>query len=904
MAAGDLWHLDEKPLVKEVLGFATYILTMSLLGVFLILIADFPEILSLASLASVSFVLSAVSAFKSSARVSTSHRALVSREERNKKSLFLVFLYVSFTLVLFYALWLARTGEGETSVWLTIPEYFLPTFFLTSLFLTLILFFTRVKTCLKLGLLSVHSFLSHSLFLLVWYPGRYGDPWAHLAQARYINTYGMPFAYDWLIQKFLIIDIVKYKTQYALVVFFGRMLSLDVYWIQIVLIPLLWSLFVPFCSYKIAALLAVKKTSTFPLLAATCAGLFSWLIYWGAVSVPNSLGFILFLISMVLLFSWVDSGKRSFWFLSVAGAIVTFFAHPLTGIFTAVFVLGASIVVQRRLPIAAKLASYLMVFLSYPLVLYLGKATFSFLDLVNLENILVFFSQIPTLLLVFGFLGLVYGVGTGFAKSKIAGLMFLFYLTLQAGYYFTAYGMRNSPITPERIVGMEELLLLPLVALGLLATVSGLKIVLLAIKGKNLVKRNPRSVGMLLVCLFLSFQTSLTLYDAYPRNEITAVQPAWYEIDATYYIDSTTDRYVVLCEPSFANLAVGLLGPQYSYGSDVRGAFGVPEWYWWSIKLYEQMSSGPSVNIFEDAMSITNATVGYFVVSVRNPFFNDIVERMSVTFPVDKVFGDGKLYVFRYPFRPLPVVEGVGPNITVIYDNGVSTQKVPSRYKYTNRNEVTYKLLPLSGHSSYNISDYPSNWTFLTLLVNNASTQFDESSDLNKFLFIQGLGYNDVLEATWRANDLYPVVGWKEDSFRSGWRGHSLYTGTITPDVSTDGNVLSLSWSFIPETYQYYYYVKRLNVSTSVFPFIIVRWKSSGPVAVVAVAYASDEKLQYPIVGFGSQSDYWIDTIGKLEPNETTAYVMIGITNLSNRETTGLQTVYVDYVLIAAQEEA
>lgn len=907
VATGDVFFPREKRFIRQALGLAAFVVILTLLGTFLILRLQFTEMLSLAGFIAVGLVLCVLSMIKSPVQTEDVSKR-VGSEVKKKKAYLFVFPFLLSVAIAFYALILARTGEGITSVWLTIPNFFLPVFFLSLLSLVIILFFTELNVGLKLTFVSVHSFLTHSLFSIVWYPGRYGDIWSHLGNARFIDRTGAFYASEWLFSQQLIVDIVKYKSQYALVVLFRRMFSLDIYWVHIFLIPMLWSIFVPILSYKLAELVSNKKSRVFPLLASVSVGLLSSLIGWGAVSVPNSLGFIFFLSSIVLLIYWVDTRSKRILLLSILASLATFLAHPQTGIFALVFVSGG-IIIKSRLPNISKVILFPLISSVYFYASYLQKATFAQEGLLSLENVLFFQLEITTLILVFGFVGLVFCIKGKLVKGGIAFLLFLFYVTGATIYYVSMYGMINSPV-PRRALPMLDLLLVPFVALGLVVTTSFLEDGFSRVKGNPLKKViSPRSLALLIICLFLSFQGTIVLYQAYPRQEITDVQPAAYEIEAIYYIDSTSPgKYIVLCDTNFAALAVGLLGADYAYGVAAPGLYGIPEWSWWTMKLASEMARNPSLSVLESAMFRAHAGICYFVTSVRSSNFEDTVQGTSQVLPVDRVFGNGKLYVFKYVSTVIPI-EGNGPNLQVTFEDETSTE-VQTTFNYFVKSKVDYSV-KLSGHSNYNITGYPTYWTFHDLKVNDNSEQFDGSSDLNTFIYVAGLDPNDILEVTWRGNDHYPYASWKDDSFKGEWQDHPYYPTNpsvpISPDIVSDGNVMSLSWNFTTYhgKYQFYYAIKRVNVSTNDYPYIIVRWKSTGPVAVLSVAYSSDEKRGYELVPLGGYSAEWTETIVKLEPNETIAFVTVGMSNLLSGpvyDLADLQTVYVDYVLICAPE--
>jgi hypothetical protein len=770
----------------------------------------------------------------------------------------------------------------------------------------IILLYTELGLGSKLGSISLHSFLTHSLFLIVWYPGRNGDPWSHLGEARLVDRTGAFYAYDWLMSQRLVSDIVKYKSQYALVVFFRRMFTLDIYWVHAFFIPLLWSLFVPIFLYKIAEMLSSKKSKAFPLLAAVSASLFPPLVYWGTISVPNSLAFLFLLLSIVFILYGVNSGGMRFWLLAVLASIATTFSHPQTGIFAVVFILGA-VIIKSRLHRILKGALLVPLPAIYPYLSarFMG-AEFSLVGLLDLENVFSFQAAIISLLFVFAFLGLVFSLKGKLVVGRNTLMLFVFFVITAIDYYVAMYGMQNS-VVPDRMLPLMALLLAPFAALGIWVAMSFLKAGFSRTSPNFKIKTvSSRNVAIFLICVFVSLQFTAALLQTYPIHEISEQQPAGYAVEAIQYVDSTAPgRYLVLTDPGIASLAGGILGIDHTYGGEgVRGTWGVPEWTWWTVKLYSAMGYNPSISLLEQAMLTARVGVVYIVVWGRHEdgYFDGIVQRISRVLTPDRIFGDGLLYVYNYTssFNP---ISGDGPSIKVTFDSGVSTE-TQTQFNYFLKSEVTYNAT-LSGYSSYNVTDFPTNWTFDRLMVNGAAARFDSSSDINTFVYIRGLNPSDTLEVFWKTNEHYPRAAWKEDSFKYGWQTHPTYTGlNISPNIGSDGNTLSLSGDFSAhyEEYQYYYYTKNASVATNDYPYILVRWKTTGPVAVVAVAYSDSPADQYEIVPYSSDSTDWMQTVVKLAPDRQTAYITVGITNLAQRDVSGLQYLFVDYILICAPE--
>jgi hypothetical protein len=903
---GEVFFRKETKFFKVAMGFATFFVLIALFGSALIISAQFGKFLSLVLVGVIGLVFSVLSM-----RVQGTHekRSLDVEVREKLEGSVPAFLasgaFVVSIAVAFQALAKARTGEGVTTVWLTIPDYFLPVFFLCSLLLMFVLFFTNTNVGLKLGLIFVYSFLARSLFWVVWYPGRYGDPWQHLGISRFIDRTGMPYAYSWILQNFLIYDLIKSKAQYAPLILISRMFNVDIYWVHILFVPFLWSFLVPLFSYKIAEMLVKERVEQLPLIAALVASLIPSLVIWGTVSVPNSVGFVFFFFVVFLMFYWVRTGKRQIWGLSFLVTIATFFAHMLPAIFALAFFLLVT-VSQKFSKTIEKIVFYLLLFPLFPLVLYLSDAQFSLGGLFALESYGSFVSEIVWVMTVFGLLGLVLSLRRRYVDRRNILLVFAFYVLVLLNYYLAMYGMSGLLFGASRILVIADLLLLPFAALGVFEVVNVLVAVFSSISRRvsfleeKKFDFSPRSAGLTLICLILSAQASLTLYQVYPHQEITNIQPADYMMEAVYYINSTAPGpYVVLCDTQLANIATGLLGIDYSYAGGMSGLWGQPFFTFPTIQLYGEMVKNPSISIMQNALTSAYAywaETAYFVLSVMaGASFERALEETSAILPVDAIFGDGKLYIFKYP---LPLIQEPGPPVKVIFDDGVSTEYAETSLEYFYETEIN-STLTLSGHTSYNITEYPLHWTFLDLDINNASIELDEANDVNKCIYVKGLEPQDVLTVKWRWNRNYPTAVWKEDSFKEGWRTHDLYSGTIVPTIISDGNILNISYSFTPGLYSYYYYIKPVNITIAGNQSIIVRWRSDGPVAVIAYYFEMGLGSGADVVPLGSESSEWTVTIISLPKNVRATYVMVGISNLKARNISGVKTLDVDYILIS-----
>lgn len=848
IALGALLFAQEKGIFRTFFGAATLLILLSLTGAVLIILGVFTEVISIIAMVAAGMILGFALILKSKGAHSEAAAPEPAEESETKENMKSILLTVPFWVSTVAAAWLllsGRTGEGSSSVWLTIPNLFVLAYFVAALSLCFLLFFTDLPIAIKLVLVCVFSFLSHSLFVMVWYPGRYGDPWAHLGEARYILRTGRPYAYYQILQFHLWVDLLKFKAQYSLVTFFTRMLNFDIYWVHTLLVPILWSVFTPLTAYKIAETLAVKKRKVFPFLAALVTVLFTSLVLWGAVSVPNSLGFIFFFFLITLLLLWMKHRGKRLWLIALLTTAAVFLAHPQVGAFAFMLFLLVS-TIQKTPKKAIWVLSFLFILTLYPIALILNNAYLAPMGMFAINNFIALQSEIPQLLLVFAIVGLVWGIRDGFADFKFASLLFVFYLVILFEYYLSKYGMTNLPYGAGRILVMADFLLVPFAAMGILGLAVSLRRVLFPneqSRSSNLLSRrisartSSRILGLLLITLFLSLQAATVLYQAYPQSELVKIQPSEYELEAIQFIDSNSpDRYVVLCEPSFASLATAFLGADYGYFGSGRGVFGIPEWTYPTEQMYLQMIKTPSIGIMQEAISFAQADISYFVISVRNPDFDKISRSALEIFPAYSAFGNDQLFVFWYP---LPILEKPGSLVQVTYDEGLGGEEnIETTLVYMIESEMN-STLTLSGHASYNVTNFPSSWTFLELRVNNEARSFDASSDINAFVYVKDVQPTDQVVIKWLLNGNFPSVGWKDDSFKKleSWHRYELYPGTIVPTITSDGNILQMSYTFTPDAYLYYYYVTSVNVSTADYPYLLMRWKCNMPLAVASVYF-------------------------------------------------------------------
>ena len=90
-------------------------------------------------------------------------------------------------------------------------------------------------------------------------------------------------------------------------VIFARMFGVDVYWSHLLLIPVLWGTFIPVATFMTTK--ALGGSENVSVLSSLLVFSFPYAIYWGAISVPNSLGYIFFFFSLYFSLKYLSSNK-------------------------------------------------------------------------------------------------------------------------------------------------------------------------------------------------------------------------------------------------------------------------------------------------------------------------------------------------------------------------------------------------------------------------------------------------------------------------------------------------------------------------------------------------------------------------------------------------------------------
>jgi len=585
-----------------------------------------------------------------------------SRWRTPKRSDVAKILYLSMFAFSFYLLFLSRSEEVYT-VMQVIHPLFMPLFFATTLLLLMIILSSE-KGEYKLIFIILHSILSHSFFVIVFPAGDIGYQARILADSRLV--FDNLLLHGWPpspvesipLQIWHLFRGINYQT--ALSVTFARMFNVDLYWSHSLLVPVLWGTFVPVAVFKITKMLSGSEK--LPFFSALIVSVFPTTIYYGALSVPNNLGYIFFLFSLFFMMKYLSSQENITLLLTIIFSFAAFMSHYLAGALSFTILLLVAVLQkyqsqrkQNKSPFSAKLlllssfifcASLIPFALVYQRLFYPYRTCFSLhrLRVFALEEIIQWFilgeyvnywliaKIFHVIAPLVGFLGMIYYFKhrrkqeTNKKYWLYALFLTLSFLIIVIDYRIIKLLMVHVPFNEERLWVFRDLIAVPFVAI-----ITERLLAFLWEKSSNLIHRiqsqslpkplphlNLKSVATYIsalisisscIIVLLSIPAGITISIYYGYPQYAPLQITSYELEAVKYIEeNTNERYVVIADFWMiiaGQMIVGVRNPNayYFHLRDPRG-----------VALFIEMKNNATNEAMEEAMKTNNATTAYFII--------------------------------------------------------------------------------------------------------------------------------------------------------------------------------------------------------------------------------------------------------------------------------------------------
>jgi len=603
---------------------------------------------------------------------------------------FFYFTGVLIFLFLLFLLFRSRTGEYIRSPWTVIHPLYIYGWLAMS-FIIGYLIFSKCKLKIFLLIIIFCSLLLHAYLLIPYEAGFGGDKWRHIGAERSLmegNVYepvlfGKNISYKSFgplkVPEVLVAgNKTSYANMWGLTIALSWFTGLDVFWIDLLLGALLFSIFLPFLILKFASLFSKKKE--FLYLIIFLPFLFYTFQAYGSITVPMSFAFLPFLFSLIFLGEYLKgliSGRRFLILLCflipflyfnyilylVVFIIMLFLAWILKKcklkkwiLVLIVFMLCASILIpsldtyNKYSYFKKPLFSYSnlsMAFKDFPVnFIFSSAAVFPRIYQFEQDNWLyaqtnqelsrsIFLEVIPWWLFLTPILLLVVILGfiqyRKLENKKIAFWLIFSLIVFLISQMIASSFMNGNHIFSKRLVLLVSFLISFPLAWGLTCLAS-----------------IRRKVVFGTIILFLGL-VSVTTYASGPKfqvvtnDELSTAKYIWKE----YKENDRSDLFPCVLANTWPLLALeGISGRQIVAGGfPYYTEYRQPE----RVQLFANMNHSPSVRYLNKAMEITNAKECYFITEERWVFFD---KRKEIIESLDDILGEhkqiGKVMIWFY----------------------------------------------------------------------------------------------------------------------------------------------------------------------------------------------------------------------------------------------------------------
>jgi len=625
--------------------------------------------------------------------VSCNHAKPVARALRLAELLYLLTLSMSF-----YFLLMSRTGEAHT-IWEVLHPALLPTLFLATTILVVVSLSSE-KSAYKMLFIIFHSVLIHSFLSVVFPAGDFSGQQMVLGRIRRLQDealiHGWPPGSTGSFPSEIFARFGGVNFQGAITVALGQMLNVDILWIHLFLVPVLWGVFTPISVYMTTSM--ITSNDKVPILASLLISAFPYTTYFGAISVPNSLGFIFFFCSLCFMLRYLSSNGFKTMALLLLFSFFSLFSHYLTGIMS--FSLALLAIAFKAYKSEKAESPRVKLSLIFPFIVSTSLLPLSLIYLRFVRPItqtaftLDKFHELPlqeivnlTLIgeLAYGFdSGTIFLVLVGPALALLCMTYLIFHLKkkpqakgrTQTHFLITAFllilvdyrilklFMEGLPFNEERLWVFRDFLAAPFVAIAIWAAMSRLwtrlgvtsPLTLKLLPRKKSTSTKSHGISGLLLVLNILIPTLLgvwitcSLTASYPK--FSPLQTTWYELEAVKSIDETTDEKYVVIGDLWTIYAgeriVGINNPTAYYFAELDKT---------GLDLFSSMKQDPSPKWMLQAMNMTNTTIAYFILSEPRLGATEFNVAVSKAVQVGfrwRVMGEGKLYIFAYNMEQTP----------------------------------------------------------------------------------------------------------------------------------------------------------------------------------------------------------------------------------------------------------
>ncbi len=615
------------------------------------------------------------------------------------------FVYGLLLIVCFFAIFLlvySRTGEYIRTPWEVIHPLYLYCW-LAIIFILGLLVFTGINLKKYLLIVILVSLLFHAYLLIPYQMGFGGDKWRHLGAEKWLMEgkvytpalFGEEVSYKEIgpfkiPEVFIVGNKTSYANMWGLVIALSWLSGVDIFWIDLILGLLLFSVFFPFLLLKIGGFICRKKE--FLLLLIFGSFLFYPLQAYGGITIPMTFALLPFLFALIFLIKYLsdpsppeqagrERGERLFFtllffipllYLNYVLYLVLFLEMLLLAIvfkniglgmrkriylplFVFCFVLLLLFIPLLetsdqlswfKYPFPSK-TEIIGAFKNFPIRLLFSQAIFPRAYQYEQDNWLYAVTEeglsrsailrvLPWAFVLTPFVWFLAILGIIRYKKldnpKVGVIFILMLLVIFANQLTAAYFMEGNHIFTKRLVVFNSFLFLFPLAWGVYQL--------------SLIRFFNRRVIISFLVLSLTL-VAVTVYVSGPKfqivtaDEFRAAEHVWGEMKnkpgPNYCVLANTWPLLALEAVSSRQITTGDFPYYYEYRQPER------------VQLFDNMNRNPSIRYLEKSLEITGATECYFMTEER---WIDFEKRKKVVEQTDRILGPhqniGKVMIWHY----------------------------------------------------------------------------------------------------------------------------------------------------------------------------------------------------------------------------------------------------------------
>lgn len=616
-------------------------------------------------------------------------------------------LIIIFALVIGLALlFQARTGEYIRSPWRKIHPLYLYGWLAIG-FSLVVLAFSKMSLKKFLIFIILSSLLLHAYLLLPYESGFGGDKWRHLGAERWLmqgkayepTLFGQGAEWQEFggikVPRVLIIgNKTSYANMWGLTIGLSWLSGLDIFWIDLLLTLLLYSLFFPFLLLKIGSFFSKRKEFLSLLLFLPLC--FYPLQAYGSITAPMSFAFLPFLFSLIFILRYLTNqvSKKHFIFGFIFLSIFLYFNYLLylilfleillLSVWLKYFRLGqisplirtrkkvivlvglslSLVIVAGLMPCLDTLNNYswfkpdLEIGESWSMVkdfgqrLVTSKAIFPRTYRFEQDNWL--YAQIgedlsrsqliqilpwALLLTPLVWLLILFGISRfkKLAHPQLGYLVAWMFLVLLINQGISTYLMDGNHIFSKRLVIFHTFLIVIILAWAIFQWADKPKHWILSRKGV------VSGIAVFLALLLTTVYASGPKFQVVTKDEMKAAKYLWSEVK---------DNQDFMANPCILANTWPLLALEAESEREIISG-GFPFYYEYRqperTQLFDNMNTGPSLRYLEKALEVTSAKECYFMTEQRWILFD---QRKDVVRKIDQILGEpfliGEVMIWHY----------------------------------------------------------------------------------------------------------------------------------------------------------------------------------------------------------------------------------------------------------------